>query len=111
MQIDRTIPNNKLGIIISYNEKNDVCVHNAATSGDRNMMKKDAKMILQYKDHTIQLVWNVKTKVTPEIIGAIGSISKSSRQYLSNIRGKHEIKDLQREVIFGTAHPLRRELK
>jgi len=39
-------------------------------------------------------MWNVKTKVIPELIGATETISKSLRHYLSNIPGKHEIKGL-----------------
>jgi hypothetical protein len=38
--------------------------------------------------------WNVKTKVTPVIMGATGTISKSFRKYLSSIPGKHNIKEL-----------------
>jgi hypothetical protein len=55
-------------------------------------------------------MWNVKTKVIPVIIGATGAISKSLRQYLSNIPGKHEFKGLQKTVILGTAHVLRKVL-
>jgi hypothetical protein len=46
------------------------------------------------KDLTIeiQFMWNVKAKVRPVIIGATGTISKSLRQYLSNIPEEHEIK-------------------
>ena len=33
-------------------------------------------------------MWNVKTKVIPVIMGAIGTISKSLRKYVSNIPGK-----------------------
>jgi len=39
-----------------------------------------------------------------------GSSSKSLRQYLSNILGKHEIKALQTTAILGTAHILRKVL-
>jgi hypothetical protein len=41
-----------------------------AISGDRNMIKKEAKKILKYKDLTIEIqgMWNVKTKVIPVII-------------------------------------------
>jgi hypothetical protein len=38
-------------------------------------------------------MWNVKEKVIPVIIGAIGTISKSLRQYPSNIPGKHELRN------------------
>jgi hypothetical protein len=38
----------------------------------------------------------VKEKVIPVIIEVTGTISKSLRQYLNNIPGKHEIKELQK---------------
>jgi len=81
-----------------------------AISGDRNVIKKEAEKILKYKDLTteIQRVWNVKTKVIPEITGATGTISKSFRKYMSNIPGKHEVKELQKTAILGTAHILRK---
>jgi hypothetical protein len=52
----------------------------------------------------------VKAKVIPEIIGATGTISKSLRQYLSNITGKHEIKEMQKKSHLGTAHIIRKVL-
>jgi len=42
------------------------------------------------------------------IIGETGTISKSLRQYLSDIPGKHEIKKLQITAILDTAHILRK---
>ena len=47
-----------------------------AISGDRNVIKKEAEKILQYKDLTIEIqcLWNVKAKVIPVLIGAIGTI-------------------------------------
>ena len=53
---------------------------------------------------------NVKTKVIPIIIGATGTISKSFRKYVSNIPGKHEVKELQKTAILGTARILRKVL-
>jgi len=53
---------------------------------------------------------NVKTKAMPIIIGANGTISKSFRKYVSNIPGKHEVKELQKTAILGTAHILRKVL-
>jgi len=52
----------------------------------------------------------VKTKAIPVIIGATGTISKPFRKYMSNIPGKHEVKELQKTVILGTAHILRKVL-
>jgi hypothetical protein len=44
-------------------------------------------------------MWNAKIKVIPVIIGATGTISKSFRKYVSNIPGKHEVKELQKTAI------------
>jgi hypothetical protein len=70
-----------------------------AIPGDRNVVKKEAEKILKYKNLIIEIrcVWNVKTKVIPFIIAAIGAISTSLRQYLNNIPEKHEIKELQKQ--------------
>ena len=79
---------------------------------ETNVIKKEAEKILKYKDLTIKIqrMWNVKTKVIPVIICATGTISKSFRKYVSNIPGKHEVKELQKTAILGTAHLLRKVL-
>jgi len=112
IQTDRTIPNNKPDIIIRGNEKGTYMLIDVAISGDRNVFKKEAEKILKYKDLTIEIqrMWNVKTKVILAIIGATGTISKSFRKYVSNIPGKHEIKELQKTAILDTAHILREVL-
>ena len=73
---------------------------------------KKAEKILKYKDFIIEIrrMWNVKPKVIPVIIGATGTISKSFRKYVSNIPGKHEVKELQKTATLGTAHILRKVL-
>ena len=83
-----------------------------AISEDRNVIKKEAEKILKYKDLTIEIqrMWNVKTKVIPVIIGTTGTISKSFRKYVSNIPGKHEVKEPQKTAILGTAHIFRKVL-
>jgi len=76
------------------------------------VIKREAEKILRYKYLTIEIqrMWNVKPKVIPVIIGATGTISKSFRKYVSNIPGKHEVKELQKTAILGTAHILRKAL-
>jgi hypothetical protein len=83
-----------------------------AISGDRNVIKKEAEKILKYKDLRIEIqrMWNVKARVIPVIIGATGTISKSLRKYVKSIPGKHEVRELQKTAILGTAHILRKVL-
>jgi hypothetical protein len=80
VQTDRTIPNNKPDIIIRDNEKGTCMLIDVQIPGDRNVIKKEAQKILKYKDliTEIQRMWNVKTKVTPVIIGATGTVSDPS---------------------------------
>ena len=94
MQTDRTIPNNKPDIIIRDNKKGKCVLLDVAIPGDTNVIKKEDEKILKYKDliKETQRMWNVKAKVITVIRGANGTISKSLRQYLSIIPGKHEIK-------------------
>jgi hypothetical protein len=77
-----------------------------AISGDRSVIKKEAENILKYKDLTIEIqyMWNVKSKVIPVIIVATGTISKSFRKYVSNMPRNHEVKELKKTAILGTAH-------
>jgi hypothetical protein len=70
---------------------------------ETNVIMKEAEKILKYKELIIEIqrMWNVKTKVISVIKGATGTISESLRQYLSNIPGKHEIKELQKTSHIG----------
>ena len=42
-------------------------------------------------------MWNVKTKGLPPIAMATGTISKSLRQYLNSVPGKHDIRNYRKQ--------------
>jgi hypothetical protein len=48
--------------------------------------------------------------VIPVIIGATGTFSKSFRKYVSTIPGKHDVRELQKTSVLGTAHIIRNVL-
>jgi hypothetical protein len=48
--------------------------------------------------------------VVPVITVATATISKSLRQYLNKVPGKHQIKALHKTAILGTAHIMREVL-
>jgi hypothetical protein len=93
-------------------EKGTCMLIDVAISGDRNVIKKEAEKILKYEDLTIEIqrMWNVKARVIPVIIEATWTISKSFRKYVSNIPGNHDVKELQKTAILGTAHIIRKVL-
>ena len=70
------------------------------------MIKKEAEKILKRKE----LIIEIQRMWIPVIIGTTGTISKSLRQYLSNVGGKHEIKDLQKTVLLVTEQIVREVL-
>jgi cell division protein FtsI/penicillin-binding protein 2 len=81
-------------------------------SGDRNMIKKESEKILKYKYHIIEIkhMRNMKAQLIAVIKGAAGTISKSLRQYLSKITGKHGTRELTKTAILGTPHILSKVL-
>ena len=81
-----------------------------AIPGDRNVIKKEAEKILKYEDLIIEIqcLWKVKAKMIPVGTEATGTMSKSFRQYPSNITGKHKMKELQTRTTMGTAHTLQK---
>jgi hypothetical protein len=100
VQTDRIISTNEPDIIIGDNKKGTRMLTHVAIPGDRNVIKKEVE---KCKDliTEIQRMWNLKAKVIPVITGATGTISKSLRQYLSNIPGKHEIKEPKKNSLIG----------
>ena len=55
-------------------------------------------------------LWNKKIEAIPIIIGATGIVDKNIKKYVGRIPGCHDIYSLQKIVILGTAHILRKVL-
>ena len=86
MQTDRTIPNKTPDIIIRDNKEGTCILIDVAVPEDRNAIKKEAEKIFIYETPPMR---NMKAKVIPVLIEAIGTISKSLRQYLSYTTGRN----------------------
>jgi hypothetical protein len=73
VQTDRTIANNKWGIVFRDNEKGICMLIYVVISGDRNLIKIEAEKILKCKGLTIEIrsMWNVQAKVIPVIMGRL----------------------------------------
>jgi len=76
------------------------------------VVKKEAEKILKYKIPTIEIqrMWNVTSNSDTSNNRGNWNHLKSSSQYLTNMPGKHEIKELQKTVILRTARILRKVL-
>jgi hypothetical protein len=93
-------------------DDDDNNTNNNNNNNNNNNKQKEAEKILKYKDLTIEIqrMCSVKTSVIPVIIGATGTTSKSFRKYVSTIPGNHDVRELQKTAILGTAHRLRKVL-
>ena len=83
-----------------------------AIPSDYNIQKKATEKMSKYVDLQIecQRIWNKKVEVIPVIIGATGIVVKNIKKYVGKIPGCHNIYSLQRSVIIGSAHILRKVL-
>ena len=101
---------NKPDIIIQEKDSERCLIIDVAIPSDYNIQKKATEKMSKYVDLQIecQRMWNKKVKVIPIIIGATGIVEKSIQSYLQKIPGKHNLYNLQRSAILGTAHILRK---
>jgi hypothetical protein len=90
VRTDGNIINNKPDSIIRDNKHGTCLSIDAAISGGRNVIRKEAEKILKYKDVKIEIqrMWNVKARVIPVVIGATGTISKSLQRVPEQHTGK-----------------------
>ena len=58
----------------------------------------------------IERTWGLNTTIIPVVIGALGLIKKGMGKYIGKIPENIKIQELQKCVLNGTAHILRRSL-
>ena len=56
-------------------------------------------------------MWNLKCTVLTVIIGATGIVTRIVRKNLESIPGKYLIDSLQKTIILGTSHIIRKALQ
>ena len=112
VKTDRHIQCNKPDLIIQEKESERCVTIDVAIPSNYNIQKKATEKMSKYVDlqTECQRMWGKKVEVIPVIIGATGVVDKNIQNYLKKIPGKHNIYNLQRSVILGTAHILRKVL-
>ena len=82
-----------------------------AISSD-NYIQKNATEMTKYVNLQIeyQRMWEKTVEVIPIIKGATGVVSKKWKKYLNRTPGCHNVYNLQRSTILGTAEILRKVL-
>ena len=56
-------------------------------------------------------MWNLKSTIVPVIIGATGIVTRSLRENLEAVPGKHSIYSLPKTAVLGKSHTIRKVLQ
>ena len=85
----------------------------SSSSSGSSSVQKEAEKKLKYKSLCIEIrrMWNLKCTIVPGITGATGIVTRSLRENLEAVPGKHSIDSLRKTAILGTSHPIRKVLQ
>lgn len=112
IQTDRHIPCNKPDIVIKEKKTRKCVMIDVSIPSDYNIQRKATEKMSKYVDLQIECekMWSKKVEVIPVIVGATGIVDRRLKADLKKIPGRHNIHNLQRSALLGTAHILRKVL-
>ena len=89
-------------------DRPDIVIHD-----DKNIALKEAEKNIKYKDLEIEInrMWNVKTKVDPVVVGALGTLRKDFAKGAELIPGSPKISEIQKISLLDTTHILDESLR
>ena len=79
---------------------------------DKNVSSKTFEKLSKYKDLEIKIgkMWHLRARTIPVVIGALGLVKKGTKEFLDKIPGNSSLQEIQKIVLSGTAHVLRKAL-
>ena len=109
---DREIKANRPDIIIKNKEEKTCLMIDMTVPSERNVTIKEVEKLSKYKDLDIEVsrMWEMKTTTIPVVIGALGLIKKGLEKRLKQIPGSPKMQEIQKIVILGSAHIIRKVL-
>ena len=112
IQTDEEIEHRRPDIVVIDKEKREFKIIDIAVLGDQNIKVKELEKITKYQDLRLQgqKMWDVKSTVTPIVVGAFGTVSEELENHLKTIGISIVISSLQKALLLGTALILRKEL-
>ena len=112
IQTDEEIEHRRPDIAVIDKEKREFKIIDIAVLGDQNIKVKELEKITKYQDLRLQgqKMWDVKSTVTPIVVGAFGTVSEELENHLKTIGIPTVISCLQKALLLGTALILRKVL-
>ena len=84
-----------------------------AIPGGHRVEMKEREKREKYQDlaREIQMLWNKKVSIIPIVIGALGTVPKSLKNRLDQIRIRTKIETMQTTALLNTARIVRKVLE
>ncbi|XP_066912726.1 uncharacterized protein [Clytia hemisphaerica] len=95
---DRTIKANRPDIVVKDRKKRTCLLIDMSVPSDRNVSVKMLDKLSKYKDLEIetQKMWNLKTTVVPEIVGALGLVRTGVQDFVEKIPGNPQLQEIRK---------------
>jgi len=113
IQTDKVIEARRPDLVLVNKETNECQIIDIAIPGDTRVVRKEEEKIEKYKElgFEISRLWNVRTKIIPIVIGALGTISDRHLAYLAEVGANLSFETIQKSAILGTARIIRKALQ
>ena len=100
-------------VVVVDRDKKTCNIIDIAVPVDAGIVEKEKEKVEKYQDlrREVARLWNVKAKVVPIVVGALGVITPNLSKHLDAIGVTTRIELLQKAALLGTAHLLRRVLE
>jgi hypothetical protein len=107
---DRKINANRPDIVLKNTQTNTCKLIDMSVPSERNICLKYGEKKTKYKDLEIEIcrMWKTKTEILPVIIGALGTIKNGTKETIKKISNDIHLGTLQKVVLLGSAHILRK---
>lgn len=111
--VDKYIEARRPDIVLVDKANQECTIIDIAVPGDARTKTKEEEKIEKYQDlaREISRLWNVRTKVVPVIVGALGTITEKLVPYLASLGVSLSFETIQKAGLLGSAHILRKVLE
>ena len=113
IQTDHVIEHRRPDVVVLDKHENMCHLIDIAVPGDSRVASKENEKVQKYQDLARELpkLWQVKVKVVPVVVGALGTILKALEKHLKEIGTSVRVELLQKAALLGTARILRKTLE
>ena len=113
IQTSTYIQGRRPDVVVVDRDKKTCNIIDIAVPGDAGIVEKEKEKVEKYQDlrREVTRLWNVKAKVVPIVVGALGAVTPNLSKYLDAIGVATRIELLQKAALLGTARLLRRVLE